>query len=92
MDVDSLSPLTEDEDMGELEETGENEEAEPEGVGEVLIPKPKGEVGRPTNGGYNLVKALDWNQKTYDGILVSRWGILQRICNSPIQGTCHKGR
>jgi hypothetical protein len=79
MDVDSLSPLTEDEDMGELEETGANE-AEPEvisgeGVSEGLIPKPKGEVGRPTNGGYNLIKALDWNQKTYDSVLVSKCGI-----------------
>lgn len=37
-----------------------------------LIPKPKGDVSRPGRGGYTLYQALDWNQKTYDSVLVSK--------------------
>ncbi|OAX32476.1 hypothetical protein K503DRAFT_654098, partial [Rhizopogon vinicolor AM-OR11-026] len=29
------------------------------------IPKPKGEVGRPGRGGYNLEKALHWDAKRF---------------------------
>jgi hypothetical protein len=39
--------------------------------GEGMIPKPKGEVGRPGGGGYTLFKALSWNQRTYDNVHVS---------------------
>ena len=92
MDVDSLtSPLTsEDEDMDELEETSGSEEEDDvidgEGVGEKLIPKPKGEVGRPGRGGYNLVKALSWNQKIYDSVQVSKCGVYMKesISHQPI--------
>lgn len=30
-----------------------------------LIPKPPGEVGRPSRGGYTLKKVLDWPEKDY---------------------------
>jgi hypothetical protein len=30
-----------------------------------LIPKPRGEWGRPNRGGYNLEKALGWNPRQY---------------------------
>ncbi|KJA19786.1 hypothetical protein HYPSUDRAFT_56489 [Hypholoma sublateritium FD-334 SS-4] len=33
--------------------------------GDGLIPKPPGEVGRPSRGGYTLKKALDWPEKDY---------------------------
>ena len=94
VDSDSLSSLTEDEDMDELEETGasesEHEATGGEGAGEGLIPKPKGEVGRPGRGGYNLFRALGWNQKTYDNVLVSKCGVYQGIYISQYQGTGHK--
>jgi hypothetical protein len=91
-DEESLSSLTEDEDMDEdmdeLEETGaseaEHEVISSEGAGEGLIPKPKGDVGRPGRGGYNLFKALGWNQKTYDSVLVSKWRMYDGIYISPI--------
>jgi hypothetical protein len=87
-DEESLSSLTEDEDMDELEETGaseaEHEVISSEGAGEGLIPKPKGDVGRPGCGGYNLFKALGWNQKTYDSVLVSKWRTYDGIYISPI--------
>jgi hypothetical protein len=85
MDLDSLSSLTDDEDMDVFEETEASEvEHDGEGAGEELIPKPKGEVGRPGRGGYNLFKALGWNQKTYDNVLVSKCGVYQGIYISPI--------
>jgi hypothetical protein len=74
MELDSLSSLTEDEDMDE--DAGKSEASDEvtggEGVGGVLIPKPKGDVSRPGRGGYNLCKKLGWNQKTYDSVLVSK--------------------
>jgi len=85
MDLDSLSPLTDDEDTEGLEKIGASE-AEDEGDGDVnegLILKPKGEVGRPGLGGYNLIKALDWSQKMYESVYVSKCGIYARICISP---------
>jgi hypothetical protein len=91
-DFDSLSPLTEDEDMDKHEETSASEAEHEEGVGEGLIPKPKGEVNRPGRGGYNLIKALGWNQKTYDSVLVSKCGIyMKKSTSHQSQGTRHKG-
>ena len=60
--------------------------------GEATILKPKGEVGRPGGGGYNLFQALDWNQKTYDNVHVSKRGIYMKgIYFSPIhQSPNHK--
>ncbi|PPQ82084.1 hypothetical protein CVT25_014355 [Psilocybe cyanescens] len=61
-----------DEIMGDDddEEASEDEEATgSEGIRKGLIPKPKGDVSRPGRGGYNLSKALGWNQKTYDSVL-----------------------
>jgi hypothetical protein len=77
-DLSSLSPLSEksDYDIDEYEETSAiraDREVRPV-RGEGMIPKPKGEVGRPGAGGYTLFKALDWNQKTYDNIHVSKCG------------------
>lgn len=39
-----------------------------------LIPKPPGEAGRPQSGGYNLQEKLDWNERTYNSIIVS-WNL-----------------
>ena len=94
MDIDSLSSLTEDEDMDELEETGVSEvELDEvivgEGAGEGLIPKSKGEVGRPGHGGYNLFKALGWNQKTYDNVLVSKCRYIKESTSHQQQGNGH---
>jgi len=64
-------PKGEDEDMLDASEAEHSDE----GVGEKLIPKPKGEAGRPCTGGYNLIKTLGWNQRTYDSVQVSKCGI-----------------
>ena len=34
------------------------------------IPKPRGEVGRPGNGGYTLMKAMGWSVADYEGLRV----------------------
>jgi hypothetical protein len=74
--LNSLSPLTEKSDSDSDEQEEKNgSEAEREIGGWGMIPKPKGEVGRPGGGGYNLFQALDWNQKTYDNIHVSKCGV-----------------
>jgi hypothetical protein len=86
-DRNSLSPLEKSyseksySDADEHEETRESE-AEHEIGGEGMIPKPKGEVGRPGGGGYTLFKALDWNQKTYDNIHVSEFGVYMKESTS----------
>ncbi|KAF8898281.1 hypothetical protein CPB84DRAFT_1650767, partial [Gymnopilus junonius] len=36
-----------------------------------LIPKPKGEAGRPGSGGYSLQEVLAWSEKTYETVVVS---------------------
>jgi len=36
------------------------------------IPKPDGEAGRPSRGGYTLEKELDWTPKRYADVRVSR--------------------
>ena len=36
-----------------------------------LIPKPRGEVGRLSRGGYNLQSALGWTDSLYSKVLVS---------------------
>lgn len=73
-DLNSLSPLTEKSDWetDELEDT-HGREADDEIGSKGMIPKPKGEVGRPGGGGYTLIKALNWNKKTYDNIHVSKF-------------------
>ena len=37
----------------------------------IRIPKPKGEVGHPNNGGYSLQAALGWEKVQYDTLRVS---------------------
>jgi hypothetical protein len=56
----SLSSLSDEEDELESEEDTSKK-----------IPKPPGEAGRPHSGGYNLQDKLDWNDKTYESIVVS---------------------
>jgi hypothetical protein len=36
-----------------------------------LIPKPRGQAGRPQSGGYNLQETLGWSKRTYDSVIVS---------------------
>lgn len=68
MDVDSTDSQSEDE---------EDEESEGEIV--KLIPKPKGEAGRPGSGGYSLQEVLAWSEKTYETVVVStRFGHASR--------------
>lgn len=57
-----LSPLPEEQDDLESEEDGEASKK---------IPKPPGVVGRPQSGGYNLQDMLQWNDRTYETIMVS---------------------
>ena len=68
-DEESLSSLSDESHDG----TSEDEEDEAKRVisSKDMIPKPKGEVGRPGGGGYTLFKMLGWNQKTYDNVHVS---------------------
>ncbi|PPQ89173.1 hypothetical protein CVT25_000080 [Psilocybe cyanescens] len=34
-----------------------------------LIPKPKGEAGRPGSGGYDLQEELAWSERTYEAVV-----------------------
>jgi hypothetical protein len=79
------SPLTEKSDSDTDEEISGNEVDHVDNGGEGMIPKPKGEVGRPGGGGYTLSKALDWNMKTYDNIHVSNRVFMKEslLTNSP---------
>ena len=82
------SPLSEksDSDVDELDEEISGNEVDHVDIGgEGMIPKPKGEVGRPGGGGYTLSKALDWNMKTYDNIHVSNRVFMKEslLTNSP---------
>lgn len=40
-----------------------------------LIPKPEGEAGRPKSGGYSLREALDWDEKDYTKVKVSKMSV-----------------
>ncbi|PPQ93401.1 LOW QUALITY PROTEIN: hypothetical protein CVT25_004684 [Psilocybe cyanescens] len=53
----------------------EDEEDELESGSELvkLIPKPKGEAGRPGSGGYNLQEELAWSERTYEAVVVSAY-------------------
>lgn len=99
MDLGNLSPLTGAEDETEDETEDEDEdmldaiEAEhgDEGVEERLIPKPKGEAGRPCAGGYNLIKTLDWNQRVYDSVQVSKCRVYMKESTHQSLGIRRKG-
>ncbi|KAF8585226.1 hypothetical protein K439DRAFT_1616059 [Ramaria rubella] len=47
----------------------------------VRIPKPKGEVGHPSNGGYSLQVALGWEKKQYDALRSTGLRSRDFICN-----------
>jgi hypothetical protein len=61
MDTGPLSPLTQ-------ESESENEDDD---VQSGKIKKPRGGPGRPGGKGYNLQSELDWNDRTYESVLVS---------------------
>lgn len=64
--------LENDEDMGSPLTSLSDEDADEDGeVNNTKIPKPAGEAGRPQSGGYNLQEKLDWNDKTYESVVVS---------------------
>lgn len=57
------------------EDKGEDEEEEYSSLSEIeeieeKIPKPRGEIGRPGRGGYNLEKQLNW-----DGVVLERFKV-----------------
>jgi hypothetical protein len=64
-EIDTESPLSSLSDEGE--EAGSEEEREVS----KKVPKPSGEAGRPQSGGYNLQDKLNWNDRTYETIIVS---------------------
>ena len=53
-----------------------------------LIPKPPGEVGRPSRGGYTLKKELGWPEKDYirGKVWILLLSITYRVLNLPF--TC----
>lgn len=61
MDTGPLSPLTQ-------ESESENEDDD---VQSGKIKKPRGGPGRLGGKGYNLQSELDWNDRTYESVLVS---------------------
>jgi hypothetical protein len=38
---------------------------------ETLIPQPRGAVGRPNSGGFNIVEALGWTEESFTKLQVS---------------------
>ena len=56
-----LSGLSDEDELESEEDVGTRKK----------IPKPPGEAGRPQSGGYNLQEKLNWNDRTYDSIVVS---------------------
>jgi hypothetical protein len=41
-----------------------------------LIPKPRGEAGRPGSGGYSLQEVLNWSERTYEAVVVRAISIM----------------
>ena len=62
----SVSPLSE---LSDSENSGDEENGDIPNTGK--IPKPNGEAGRSNSGGYNLKKALNWDEKRYSEFTVS---------------------
>ena len=56
-----LSGLSDEDELESEEDVGTRKK----------IPKPPGEAGRPQSGGYSLQEKLNWNDRTYDSIVVS---------------------
>lgn len=54
-----------------LSNLSDSESSEDESEPDIRIPKPAGEVGRSNSGGYNLEKALGWNEKRFNEFIVS---------------------
>ena len=50
---------------------------------DLLIPKPKGEAGRPGRGGYNLENTLVWEGKDYQKMKVISTCYLLDLINDP---------
>ena len=61
----SMSPLS---DVPDLEKSDDDEDSRDTPN---KIPKPMGEPGRSNSGGYNLKKALDWEENRYNEFNVS---------------------
>src|SRR5271156_5946783 len=84
------------EDMGSPLSSLSDEEDELESEGDIetskKIPKPQGEVGRPHSGGYSLQEALDWNDKTYDSVMVSLGKCLVKYSDETYRFSCIKWR
>lgn len=53
--------------LSELSDSEQSDQEESVG----LIPKPPGEAGKGGSGGFNLAKALGWDQKRYEEFTVS---------------------
>jgi hypothetical protein len=49
---------------------GESEQRGEESDGDVLIPKPLGEAGRLSRGGYNLEAAMNWEHQQFEELKV----------------------
>ena len=61
MDISPLSPLT--------------SESEDDGVQSGKIKRPYGRTEHPGGKGYNLQSKLDWNDWTYESVLVSKFKV-----------------
>lgn len=83
-----------DEDEDESEDEDEEQENEEKGPGRVsaqagpsqLVPKPKGEPGRPSSGGYRLTKILEdlgWSKESIDKLTVCSYATVFRSALTP---------
>lgn len=77
----SLSSLSDEDD--------EDSEGDRE-VSTSKIPKPPGEAGRPQSGGYNLQDKLDWNDRTYESVVVSLSKCFMKYSNRTFRLWCIK--
>ncbi len=72
-----LDPTELDSDLSDLESDPDDDT---EGCGNLnKIPKPSGEAGRTNSGGYNLEKALGWEEKRFAMFTVSHAAINQQL-------------
>ena len=54
------------------------------------IPKPRGEVGRPGSGGYNLKAAMGWNGDEYERLRVREILVVLGFSSHVFPGYCHE--
>lgn len=64
-----------------LSEISDSDEDSEGSVNLNKIPKPNGEAGRANSGGYNLEKALGWEEKRFNAFTVSPTIIIQKNCS-----------